>query len=145
MPGRSASIDGTSPGSGSVAWTASPLPGATGRSLALPLLARMFDLLSISARPTPAPLNPAMAVTHAEALRLLFPPPDATLSGNGTVVVRVMGGRRPLTFLVDGAPLPSDPARREAAWLPPAPGFYRLTVLDGDGGAVHAAVRVTLP
>ena len=44
-----------------------------------------------------------------------------------------MGGRRPLTFLVDGAPLAADPARREAAWQPPGPGFYRLTVLDADG------------
>ena len=53
-----------------------------------------------------------------------------------------MGGRRPLSFLVDGAPLPADPARREAAWLPPGPGFFRLTVLDADGAAVHAAVQV---
>ncbi len=53
-----------------------------------------------------------------------------------------MGGRRPLTFLVDGAPLAVDPARREAAWNPQAPGFYRLTVLDADGTAARAAVRV---
>jgi penicillin-binding protein 1C len=123
-----------------------PVPGATGRSLALPLLARVFDLLPISARPAPPPLRTVVtAARRADALRLLFPPPDATLGGDGPVVVRVMGGRRPLTFLVDGAPLPSDPARREAAWLPPAPGFYRLTVLDEEGGAVYAGVRVQPP
>ena len=120
-----------------------PLPGATGRSLALPLLARVFDLLPPAPRAAPPPLAMAASATkRADALRLLFPPPDATLSADGPVVVRVMGGRRPLTFLVDGMKLPSDPARREAAWLPPAPGFYKLTVLDGDGGAVHAGVRV---
>jgi penicillin-binding protein 1C len=126
-----------------------PLPGATGRSLALPLLARVFDLLPPAPRVPPAPpaapsplAMAASATKRADALRLLFPPPDATLSADGPVVVRVMGGRRPLTFLVDGMKLPSDPARREAAWLPPAPGFYKLTVLDGDGGAVHAGVRV---
>jgi penicillin-binding protein 1C len=53
-----------------------------------------------------------------------------------------MGGRRPLTFLIDGAPLPTDPARREAAWLPSGPGFYHLTVLDADGAAADARLRV---
>jgi hypothetical protein len=28
------------------------------------------------------------------------------------------------------------------AWLPKAPGFYRLTVLDADGASVRAAVQV---
>jgi penicillin-binding protein 1C len=64
------------------------------------------------------------------------------LGDGGPVVLRAMGGRRPLTFLVDGAPLPADPARRETAWVPPAPGFYRVTILDADGRAAHAAVRV---
>ena len=53
-----------------------------------------------------------------------------------------MGGRRPLTFLVDGAPLAADPARREAAWRPPGPGFYRVTVLDAEVTAARAGVRV---
>jgi penicillin-binding protein 1C len=53
-----------------------------------------------------------------------------------------MGGQRPLRFLVDGAPLASEPARREAAWAPPGPGFFRLTVLDAAGEAVRAEIRV---
>jgi penicillin-binding protein 1C len=57
-------------------------------------------------------------------------------------VLRVMGGRRPLTFLVDGSPLVANPARREVQWNPPGPGFYRLTVLDADGVTTRAAVRV---
>jgi penicillin-binding protein 1C len=80
---------------------------------------------------------------RADAPRLLFPPPDAVLAGGGRVVLRAMGGRRPLTFLVDGAPLASDPARREATWTPVAAGFYRVTVLDADGGVARATVRVT--
>ena len=119
-----------------------PLPGATGRSLAVPLLARLFDLLPPAPRPVPPPLRREATTAQADALRLLFPPPDAVLSGDGRVVLRAMGGRRPLTFLVDGAPLPADPARREAAWTPPAPGFYRVTVLDAEGSAARAAVRV---
>jgi penicillin-binding protein 1C len=123
-----------------------PLPGATGRSLALPLLARVLELLPAAPRPPP-PLAPravqtATADTRTDALRLLFPPPDAVLAGDGPVVLRVMGGRRPLTFLVDGSPLVANPARREVQWNPPGPGFYRLTVLDADGVTTRAAVRV---
>jgi penicillin-binding protein 1C len=58
------------------------------------------------------------------------------------VTIRAMGGRRPLVFLVDGAPNPGEPVRRETAWRPPGPGFYRLTVLDADGAADRAAVEV---
>jgi len=119
------------------------LPGATGRSLALPLLGRVFDLLPPAPRALPPPARPERQIASAaDALRLLFPPPQAVLSDDGPVTLRAMGGRRPLTFLVDGAPLPTDPARRETAWNPPGPGFYRLTVLDADGAAARAGVRV---
>jgi penicillin-binding protein 1C len=129
------------------AWVGRPdgtaLPGATGARLALPLLGRVFDLLPEAPRPPPRlPQAPARPAALADSLRLLFPPPGAVLSGDGPVTLRAMGGRRPLTFLVDGAPLHADPARREARWLPEAPGFYRLTILDADGAAAHAAVRV---
>jgi penicillin-binding protein 1C len=123
-----------------------PMPGATGLSLALPLMNRVFDLLPADPRrpertPT-APLMQGMEAANADALRLLFPPPGAVLSADGQVTIRVMGGRRPLTFLVDGSPLPTEPVRREANWRPASPGFYRLTVLDADGAAAQARVRV---
>ena len=121
-----------------------PLPGATGRDLAVPLLAQMFSLLPPRPRSTAAPsavqMQPAMAAS--DALRLLFPPPGAVLSADGPVTLRAMGGQRPLTFLIDGARLPTDPARREVAWQPPSSGFYRLTVLDAHGAVARAAVRV---
>ena len=53
-----------------------------------------------------------------------------------------MGGHRPLSFLVDGAPIGSDRVRRDASWTPPGPGFYRLTVIDADGQTARAEVRV---
>lgn len=122
------------------------LPGATGARLALPLLARVFDLLPPAPRDPPPTYRPeprgGLHAEAADALRLLFPPPGAVLSADGPVTLRAMGGRRPLVFLVDGAPLPADPARREAAWLPTGPGFYRVTVLDAEGAASRAAVRV---
>jgi penicillin-binding protein 1C len=121
-----------------------PLPGATGASLALPLLARVFDLLPAAPRQVSAPTAPLShdPLQPTDALRLLFPPPGAVLSADGPVTIRAMGGRRPLTFLVDGAPLPVERVRREAAWLPPGAGFYRVTVLDADGEAAWAAVQV---
>ena len=120
-----------------------PLPGATGRNLALPLLGRVFDLLPAAPRDPPPPPRPErQPAAQADALRLLFPPPEAVLSNDGPVTLRAMGGRRPLTFLVDGAPLPTDPARREAAWHPGGPGFYRVTVIDAEGAAARVGVRV---
>jgi penicillin-binding protein 1C len=122
------------------------LARATGRDLALPMLGRIFDLLPrapLPVLPRPAPAGDVRRA--ADALRLLFPPDSATLRGDGAVTLRAMGGQRPLTFLIDGAPLQTNPARRETDWSPAAPGFYRITVLDADGAAAQAAIRVRWP
>ena len=118
-----------------------PVPGATGRGLAIPVLAQIFSTLPAHPLASPPPLPLAKATTES-GLRLLFPPQGAVLAGDGPVTLRAMGGRRPLTFLVDGTPLPTEAARRQAGWLPPGPGFYGLTILDADGAAVRASVRV---
>jgi penicillin-binding protein 1C len=119
-------------------------PDATGAKLALPTLAHVFDLLPKAPRAPAAHVSQVSRapVVSPDDLRLLFPPPGAVLSADGTVVIRAMGGRRPLSFLVDGVLIGAEPARREAAWHPAGPGFYRLTILDADGAAVHAAVQV---
>ena len=118
------------------------LPGATGRGLALPVLSRVFDLLPSAPRDVQRSTTQAAVAEAGSSLRLLFPPPDAVLSGEGPVTLRAMGGRRPLTFLVDGAPLPVPPAQRQVSWLPAGPGFYAVTVLDADGAVARAPVRV---
>jgi penicillin-binding protein 1C len=124
-----------------------PIPGLTGREAALPVLAKLFALLpeapleraTIRAGAAPAALG-------TDPLRLLFPPPGAVLAeGAGPVVLRVAGGRRPLTFLVDGAPIARDAARRELGWVPPGPGFYRIAIMDAEGALVAADVRVAPP
>jgi penicillin-binding protein 1C len=120
-----------------------PIPGATGRGLALPVLARAFALLPAAPREA-LPVRAAMPpfAEAADRLRLLFPMPGAVLAEGGSVTLRAAGGRRPLTFLVDGAPIAAERARRETAWTPPGPGFYRVTVLDADGTAARAELRV---
>jgi penicillin-binding protein 1C len=121
-----------------------PLPGATGRGLALPLVARVFEILPAAPRDSRIVARPAAAGSGSPsyALRLLFPPPNAVVSGDGPVTLRAMGGQRPLTFLMNGAPLRTDPARREISWVPSAPGFYQLTVLDVAGGVARVSLRV---
>ena len=124
-----------------------PIPGATGATLALPVLARSFAILPAAPRAAlpvrAAPANRmAVGAEPADRLRLLFPMPGAVLAEGGSVTIRATGGRRPLTFLVDGAPLPAERARRETGWTPPGPGFYRITVLDADGVAAGAELRV---
>ncbi|MCA3288938.1 MAG: penicillin-binding protein 1C [Roseomonas sp.] len=124
-----------------------PIPGLTGRDAALPVLARVFALLP-EAPLERAPSRPdtPVAALGSDPLRLIFPPPGAVLAeGAGPVVLRVAGGRRPLTFLVDGAPIARDAARRELGWLPPGPGFYRIAIMDAEGALVAADVRVAPP
>jgi penicillin-binding protein 1C len=124
-----------------------PIPGLTGRDAALPVLAKLFALLP-EAPLERAPSRPdtPVAALGSDPLRLLFPPPGAVLAeGAGQVVLRVAGGRRPLTFLVDGAPLAPAAARRELGWLPPGPGFYRIAIMDAEGALVAADLRVAAP
>jgi len=123
----------------------SAMAGATGAKLALPLLARIFAVLPaapLAPLPVRAP-RVAAGAAPTDRLRLTFPPPGALLAPDGpAVTLRASGGRRPLTFLVDGAPVPAMPAKREAAWQPPGPGFYRVTVIDAGGEAAGAEIRV---
>lgn len=119
-----------------------PMPGATGARLALPLLGQIFERLPAAPR-APLPLRLAAGTgPGTDGLRLLFPPPGAVLPEAGRVVIRASGGRRPLAFLVDGAPILADSARREAGWTPPGPGLYRITVLDAEGAAARSELRV---
>ena len=119
------------------------IPGATGRTMALPLLEQVFDLLPFAPRHpnSAAPVAPTSSVAAEGGLRMLFPPRGAVVS-RGDIVIRMMGGRRPLAFMVDGAPLPTEASARDARWTPSGPGFYRITVMDADGDAAHAMVQV---
>jgi len=123
---------------------ATPQPGVIAADEALPLLARAFALLPASPRQEAVAAHPATLAARAadDRVTLLYPPPDATLTGTGAVTLRARGGIRPLKFLVDDVALPSTPALREASWTPPGPGFYDLRVLDAAGRAADASIRV---
>ena len=123
-----------------------PMPGETGGTLALPVFARVFAMLPPAPRAPPRSAPPlrsrAADRVHPDGLRLLFPPPGAVLEAERSVPIRAMGGHRPLSFLVDGAPIVSDRVHRDTTWTPPGPGFYRLTIIDADGQTARTEVRV---
>jgi penicillin-binding protein 1C len=58
------------------------------------------------------------------------------------IVVKAEGGQLPLTWMVDGAPVPSDPARREASLTKTGRGFIKLSVIDALGRTDRVTVRV---
>ncbi len=118
--------------------------GGAAIARAVPILHQVFALLPPaprSVRPSPAPRD--LAAGPAEApLRLAAPSPNAVVAALGPVALRAVGGRRPLIFLVDGAPIASVPALRVARWRPAGPGFYRIRILDAKGRSVRARVHV---
>ena len=145
-------------------------PGLAGRTAAAPLLFDAFARLStkraplasaptgalqVSVQDLPPPLKRFREVGdggNAEtaylepAVQIAFPPDRSELEmeeGEGaSIVVKAEGGALPLTWLVDGVPVETDPMRRDAALPAGTRGFYRLSVIDARGRADRVTVRV---
>jgi penicillin-binding protein 1C len=144
-------------------------PGLTGRSAAAPLL---FDAFArIAARRTPMPPAPSgiLRVANADlppplkrfregivddggsaggylepAVKIAFPPDRAEIEvedGAG-VIVKAEGGALPLTWLLDGEPISSDPQRREVELPAEGRGFFKLSVIDARGRADRVTIRL---
>ncbi|MEM9635574.1 MAG: penicillin-binding protein 1C [Pseudomonadota bacterium] len=86
-------------------------------------------------------------------LRVTFPPDRAVLDlglssdqgaeGTGLpLIVKVSGGRRPYSFLVNGNPLPISEFDTQFAWQPDSAGFANVTVLDASGQSVRLTVQL---
>ena len=130
--------------------------GLTGHDAALPLLFDVADQIAApAAAPRPiAPRNAPAALGRLERAeggpRLIFPPDGAILrapgfgpASRGLVLAagETVGGEA-LSWYVDGAPVAPDPVSGRAVWRPAGPGFYRVTVADGEGRRAQARVRV---
>jgi penicillin-binding protein 1C len=143
-----------------------PVPGLIGRASAAPIL---FDAFARSGQ-APAPLPPAPKgavisttdrlppplqhfspdagpVVARERPRIMFPPDGARLELSGgtspdPVALKIAGGHRPLTVMVDGVPLPRHRGRHTLFFQPEGPGFVRLTVLDARGLSDSVMVRL---
>ena len=47
-----------------------------------------------------------------------------------------------LNWFVEGAPIFAETLSGASVWYPKKPGFYKLSVVDGDGRTTSAKVRV---
>ncbi len=126
--------------------------GLTGRDAALPLL---FDVADVVGAPAaaPRPIAPKLAPEALQTLRaqtegprLIFPPDGAAVQvealGPGSRGLVLAAGGEDLTWYVAGTPLAADPVSGRVVWRPGAPGFYRLSVVDGQGRKASARVRI---
>ncbi|MEZ5851623.1 MAG: penicillin-binding protein 1C [Hyphomicrobiaceae bacterium] len=149
----------------------SSTPGLTGRSAAAPLLFDAFAQLSDRPRPlVSAPRGVIRASTSAlppplrrfrdpgedgnargpflePPVAIAFPPDRSELETTDVdeaeaLVLKAEGGALPLTWLVDGAPLTTDPARRDVSWTPKGLGFATISVIDARGRSDRVQVRL---
>jgi penicillin-binding protein 1C len=118
----------------------------------LPLL---FDVADVVGAPTaaPRPIAPKAAPqalqtlrAQAEGPRLIFPPDGAAVQvealGPKSRGLVLAAGGEDLTWYVAGTPLTADPVSGRVVWRPTAPGFYKLSVVDGQGRKATSRVRI---
>jgi penicillin-binding protein 1C len=149
---------------------AASTPGLMGRLSAAPILFDAFA--RIAERPAPFRPAPAGVMKTAGAdlppplkrfrdptddavakgpyleppVLISFPPDRSELDIEEReaepLVIKAEGGALPLTWLIDGSPMTSDPLRREVEWQPDGRGFAKLTVIDAKGRVDRVTVRL---
>jgi penicillin-binding protein 1C len=146
-------------------------PGLIGRTAAAPILFDAFARLAAQRTPLPKPPVGTLRVSGAELppnlkrfgratgtdlpsgkfhqnpLLIAFPPDRSELEliaggGEDMLPLKAEGGALPLTWLVDGQPIPSEPHRRQTLWRPGGPGFAQLSVIDAEGRVDRVTVRL---
>lgn len=145
------------------------VPGMMGRTAAAPILFDAFARLSerrvplaaappgalvVAAADLPPPLkrwrepgdDAAAGPYLATPVLISFPPDRSELEtgdfAGDAMMLKADGGALPLTWLVNGTPLASDPHARDVAWQPTGTGFAKLTVIDANGHVDRASVRL---
>jgi penicillin-binding protein 1C len=147
------------------------VPGLSGRVSAAPLLFDAFARVSLKRTPMPQPPPGVIRASTSElppplkrfregitpaadgaadlgaepAVKIAFPPDRAEIEADeedGTVQITAEGGALPLTWLLDGEPVASDPARRDAELPSGRRGFFRLSVIDAKGRTDRVTVRL---
>lgn len=132
-----------------------PLPDASGSRTAAPLLFQVFDLLPVAPLAPMAPeaapaglakLNARAAEVAEPAPEIVFPPAGARLRLSdlpSALTLQASGGKRPLTWLVDGRPVATDSLGRRGLWSPRGAGFAQVVVIDAVGRRDAVRLRLT--
>ncbi|MEQ1652713.1 MAG: penicillin-binding protein 1C [Hyphomicrobium sp.] len=145
------------------------VPGMMGRTAAAPILFDAFARLGPQRAPLPGPPKGAVTTAAADlpaplarwrepgedvpagpflepAVLIAFPPDRSEIEtsdiGDDPLILKADGGALPLTWLVDGAPIASDPHARDVAWKPAGAGFAKLTVIDANGKVDRVSLRL---
>lgn len=149
---------------------ASPVPGMTGAAAAVPILFEAFQRLGKERVPLPAEPDGVLSRPTAELpvalrrarvagrdgltrkgtpFRIAYPPGGAVVelglkTGTGAqpLVVKLEGGKRPYTWLVNDKPVEVSSYRRQLVFTPTEEGFAQVAVIDSDGHV--ARVDLTL-
>ncbi|MEO8419564.1 MAG: penicillin-binding protein 1C [Hyphomicrobium sp.] len=142
-------------------------PGLVGRLAAAPILFDAFARLGDRRTALPSAPAGALRVTGSELppplkrfreggvetaqgpfleprVLIAFPPDRAEVEteDNGPVLLKANGGVLPLTWLVNGAPINSDPRARQVVWQPDGSGFVKVSVVDAKGRVDRVTVRL---
>lgn len=143
-------------------------PGLSGRLAAAPLLFDAFarlgerraalpgapaGALHVTGSELPPPLkrfreNSSLDVAQGpfieQRVLIAFPPDRAEVETEGAdpLLLKASGGVLPLTWLVNGAPINSDPRARQVVWQPGGTGFVSFSVVDAKGQVDRVTVRL---
>jgi penicillin-binding protein 1C len=130
---------------------ATPRPGAYGLNTAAPIMADVFSLLPPDRNTLPPPIiavgTPSQqpnAIQAGSAPQITFPPPNAAIETDpdDPVALSATGGSPPYRWIVDGTPQPPPPIGDDPSWLPPSPGFFRITAIDQRGQIASETVQI---
>ena len=159
---RDAWAAGHAGGYAAVVWVGrpdgAPRPGATGRKAAAPLLFDIFDMLARERALEGAPAIEEEAQTETPQMLARFrapaseTAPEIVFPRNGVEIFMgaekrgyafaARGGAGDHRWYVNGQSLSPDQTSGRTIWSPEAAGFYDVTVVDANGRAAHAKVRV---
>jgi len=149
---------------------ASPVPGLTGAKAAVPILFEAFQRLGRERVPLPVKPEGVLSRPTAELpvalrrarvaggdplsrqgtpFRIAYPPEGAVVelgleadSVAQPLVIKLEGGKRPYTWLVNDRPVDVSSFRRQLVFKPTEEGFAKVAVIDSEGRV--ARVGLTL-
>ena len=142
-------------------------PGLVGRLAAAPILFDAFARIGEKRKSLPRPPPGAVQATGSDLppplkrfreggsetaqgpfleprVAIAFPPDrsEVETDADAPVQLKASGGVLPLTWLVNGSPITSNPRARQVSWQPEGPGFVKLSVIDAKGRVDRVTVRL---